>query len=94
MKVLKKIRGTMESVPSIEVNKDTVYIRSNIERVEEEDFKGWEYDEIQYDKDIYIEQINSLGQVVAEKEIEVLLLGQQVSELELTMMLGGDVNEK
>lgn len=44
----KGVRGTMQYVPSVEVNKDTVYIRSNVERVEEEEFKGWEYDEVQY----------------------------------------------
>lgn len=47
----------MENVPSIEVNVDMVYVRSNIKRIEEPDFSGWEYDEIQYNKDNYIEEI-------------------------------------
>lgn len=50
-----KVRGTQEKVNTIEVNVDTVYIRTNVERIEEEDFVGWEYDEIQYDKNEYIE---------------------------------------
>lgn len=54
MKVYNKIRGTMETVPNIEVNIDTVYIRSNITQINEENFKGWEYDEIQYDIKEYI----------------------------------------
>lgn len=53
-----KVRGTMKEVPEIEVNIDTVYIRSNITKVEEEDFIGWEYDEVQYDKDEFIELIS------------------------------------
>lgn len=43
-----KIQGTQEEVPSIEFNVDTVYIRSNIQRIETEAFTGWEYDEEQY----------------------------------------------
>lgn len=53
-----KVRGTMKEVPEIEVNIDTVYIRSNITKIEEEDFTGWEYDEEQYDKDEFIELIS------------------------------------
>lgn len=44
-----KVRGTQENIPlTLEFNIDTVYVRSNIERVEEERFSGWEYDEDQY----------------------------------------------
>ena len=89
MKIFKKVRSTAEYIPSIDVNIDTVYVRNNIERIEEVEFSGWEYDEIQYKKDTYIEQINDLGQQVADREIETLLLGQQVIELELMIMKGG-----
>lgn len=40
-----KIRGTQESIPFIEIGKTNVYIRTNIEYIEEEEFSGWEYDE-------------------------------------------------
>jgi hypothetical protein len=40
-----KVRGTQESIPFIEIGKTNVYIRTNIERIEEEEFSGWEYDE-------------------------------------------------
>lgn len=53
-----RVRGTMKEVPEIEVNIDTVYIRKNIVRIEEEDFVGWEYDEEQYSKDEFIELIS------------------------------------
>lgn len=52
-----RVRGSMETVPEIEVNVDTVYIRTNIIKIEEEDFVGWEYDEMQISKDEYIEKI-------------------------------------
>lgn len=48
MKVYNNVRATSKYIPSIEVNVDTVYIRSNIIKVDEEEFKGWEYDEMQY----------------------------------------------
>ena len=52
------VRSTAERIPSIEVNVDTVYIRTNITRVNEGEFSGWKYDEIQYGKDKYIELIS------------------------------------
>lgn len=88
MKEYKNVRSTAEYVPSIEVSVDTVYVRNNIRKVDEEDFSGWEYNEVQYDKDSYIEQINDLGQQVAEREIENLILGQQVADLELMILTG------
>lgn len=58
MKLYNQVRGTMDIVPNIEVNRDTVYVRSNIIRIETGDFTGWEYDEIQYGKDEYITKIS------------------------------------
>ncbi len=40
-----RIRGNMETVPAINVGKSVVRIRTDVERIEEEDFTGWEYDE-------------------------------------------------
>ena len=40
-----RIRGTQESIPYIEIGKTNVYIRTNVEYIEEEEFSGWEYDE-------------------------------------------------
>ncbi len=50
----KKVRGSMETVPATEVGKSRVRVRSNIVRIETEDFIGWEYDEVVYKKDEYI----------------------------------------
>jgi len=86
--VYKKIRGTQEHVPAVEVNIDTVYIRSNIKRIEEEDFIGWEYDEVQYDKNKYIEQLTNeedagiLALIVSMLMSEIDMLNFRVSQLE------------
>ena len=57
MKVFNNVRGSQTTVPQVEVNVDTVYIRSNIRRIETEDFTGWEYDEVQYNLRDYIGKI-------------------------------------
>ncbi|MFT5875786.1 MAG: hypothetical protein ACI8WT_004783, partial [Clostridium sp.] len=49
---------SMETVSSLEIDVDTVYLRSNVIRVESEDFDYWEYDEIQYTKDEYIQLLS------------------------------------
>ena len=58
MQQFNKVRGTMEIVQSLEVNVDTVYVRSNVIKVENEQFVGWEYDEIQYGVKEYIGKIS------------------------------------
>lgn len=83
-----RVRGTMKEVPEIEVNVDTVYIRTNIARIEEEDFVGWEYDETQYNKDEFIELIsNKNKELIQENELNK----QAIAELTLLLstMLGG-----
>ena len=73
----RKTRRKAENVPPIEVNTDTVYIRSGIKRVEEEDFTGWEYDEIQYSLREYVEGLlqTETGQIIiAENTAETLSL--------------------
>ena len=40
-----RVRGSQETIPFIEVGRTNVYIRTNVEHVEEEEFSGWEYDE-------------------------------------------------
>lgn len=77
MKVFEKVRGTMEKVPQLEVNMDMVYYRNNITPIQEEDFTGWEYDEIQYNKDEFISKIGYLetSQVEQDELILELLTG-------------------
>ncbi|MBD5589210.1 hypothetical protein [Clostridium botulinum] len=78
MKVYNKIRGSMKEVSNIEVNKDTVYIRSNIKEINEEDFKGFEYDEIQYDIKEYIEHLSQIEDV----QSMAMLIASIMSEID------------
>lgn len=86
MKVMNKVRGTQTSVLSTEVNVDTVYVRSNITRIETEEFVGWEYDEEQWDKNEYIAQITEESKAlkIAQAETNTNLL-----ELMEFILLGG-----
>ena len=70
----------MEYVPTIEVNKDTVYIRNEIKRVEEEEFSGWQYNEVQYDKNEYIENLAN------EEDAGMLALMMSMLMSEIDMM--------
>jgi hypothetical protein len=88
-----KVRGTMKKVPNVEVNVDTVYIRNNIEKIEENEFQGWEYDEQQIPLKKYLETVNNIGEELAQerlkntrKDIVINNLGQEVSKLKLEII--------
>ena len=75
-----KVRGTQESIPFIEIGKTNVYIRTNIERIEEEEFSGWEYDEEIISIPEYISTLSDKNSV----DITALLitgLMQEIDEL-------------
>ena len=61
MKIFNKTRGTMLTVPKIEVNKDIVYVRTNVVAINEPNFKGWEYDEIQHEGIEYMKALENKG---------------------------------
>ena len=88
MKIFQNIRSTAEYVPSIEVNIDTVYVRSNIEKIEEMEFSGWEYNEIQYAVREYLEKLTNeedsgmLALMVSVLMSEVDMLTARVTQLE------------
>ena len=73
MKVFESVRGSMLEVPLLEVGVDTVYMRSNVIRIEEEEFSGWQYNEIQMSKDEYIEKIAKEKDILQET-VDVLVL--------------------
>lgn len=87
MKVLNDVRSTAQRIPSVEVNVDTVYIRSNIVKVEEEEFEGWEYDEIQYTIREYLEKLTNeedasmLALMVSMLMSEVDMLKSEIENL-------------
>ena len=88
MKVFNNVRSSAKHIPSVEVNVDTVYIRSNIEKVDEEEFKGWEYDEVQYTIREYLEKLTNeedasmLALMVSMLMSEVDMLANRVQMLE------------
>ena len=92
MKTFQNVRGSQSTVPTIEVNVDTVYVRSNIEQIETEEFIGWQYDEIQYDVKEYIE---SVGIENASLKDENIVLNERVTSTENTLLdlllMGGDL---
>ena len=86
MKVYKGVRGTMKEVPNIEVNVDTVYVRDNVVKIEEEDFTGWQYDEVQYPLQEYIETLAN----EEDAGMLALMVSMLMSEVDmLKMMIGG-----
>ena len=64
MKEIKNVQGSIEQAQPLIVNKDTVYVHTNIVQATDEDGKVvdglYVYDEVQYTKDEYI-------QIMAEK---------------------------
>ena len=76
MKIFQGVRSTAKQVPYIEVNKDTVYVRNDIKRVEEDEFEGWQYDEIQYGLQEYIESLTSSSDTESIAMLLSVLMGE------------------
>lgn len=79
---LKDVQGSKEAAQELIIGKDTVYIHSNIRKMEKTDElrEGEDlyiYDEIQMSKDEYLEKI--------QKELEV----SNNAMADLIMMIGG-----
>lgn len=78
MKQFFNVQGSQLNQPQeVEVNVDTVYVRSNIQRIETEYFIGWQYDEIQYGIREYLELIS----VTQIKQNEQLLTADEKYKL-------------
>ena len=56
---MQRVKGSQESVPSVEIGKTDVYIRTNVERIESDEFVGWEYDEEVISIREYIERLQA-----------------------------------
>jgi hypothetical protein len=78
---LKNVRGSQETVPQLEVNIDTVYARTGIIAIDEPDFKGWQYDEIQYSKNEYIELMGEKNQALEGQILESKLAMVELVEI-------------
>lgn len=87
-----RVRGTQNHVKPIEVNVDTVYIRTNIRRIEEDNFIGWEYDEDTYTVKEYIESLTNANDVESMALILSILMGEvDFLKLRLEALEGGQV---
>lgn len=66
MREILNVRCSQTEMPAVvEVNVDTVYVREGIVRIDEEGFRGWQYNEKQYDKNEYIELLVKDEQVTS-----------------------------
>ena len=83
-----KVRGTQKNVKPVEVNVDTVYVRTDIKRIDEEDFEGWEYEEETFSTKEYIEKLTnsddtqSIAFLISMLMSEVDFLRMRVDTLE------------
>lgn len=84
MRELKNVQGSKEAAKELIIGKDTVYIHSNIRKLETNEDNGlkkdadlYVYDEIQMSKDEYLEKL--------QKELEV----SNNAMADLMMMIGG-----
>lgn len=78
MKDVGIVKGSEAQAKDIIISVDTVYVHSDIKKVQKKDEKDpdvWEYHEIQYDKDEYIE-------LIAEKN---KALEKQVTDTQLAL---------
>lgn len=78
MKNVGIVQGSEAQAKDIIISADTVYVHSDIKKVEKKDEKDpdmWEYHEVQYGKDEYIE-------LIAEKNKE---LEKQVTDTQLAL---------
>ena len=87
MKEFKNVQGSLQQAQPLIVNKDTVYVHTNIVQSTDEDGNAvdnlYVYDEVQYTKDEYI-------QIMAEKnsQLEKELTDTQLALCELYESLG------
>jgi len=83
---MQRVKGTQDSLEIIEVGKTTVYIRSNIKRIETEDFTGWEYDEEQISLANFIANLQQENDLL---KIEQAQTSTTLLELMEVVLLGG-----
>ena len=79
------VHGTQEKVPQLEINIDTVYIRSNIHQIEvqtdtKESRMEWEYNEEEYSLQEYLNKVLPENQATTDAaivELSMLIASMQ-----------------
>ena len=76
MKIINNVQGDSQQAQPLIINKDTVYIHSNIEEhIDDRGFVYYTFDEIQYDKDEYLLKIFNENELIKEG-LDILFLGE------------------
>ena len=80
---LGRVRGTMQTVTEWDENScpDIVYHRTNVARIEEENFSGWEYDEVQYTFSEYVAHLKQTIATLDDTVVQTQLALCQVYEI-------------
>ena len=73
MKEFNDVESSMNIVPELEINVDTVYLRSNVREFERDGVILKKYDEVQMTKDEYIEKIAKEKDILQET-VDVIIL--------------------
>jgi len=93
MKYFEKVRSTKENVQKLELNVDTVYIRENILRKQDDEGNPyWEYNETQLSFEEYFKKVFPENEKAIIELCNLICLYQnQVDEsiAEITLLLGG-----
>lgn len=71
------IRSTKSEIPLLKIGEHYVFVRTNITAIQENvgqenEFIGWQYDEIQYEKDEYIKRLSERN-AETESALDVLM---------------------
>lgn len=98
----KNVQGTQPTVPSLEINVDTVYIRTNIQDIRTEEMPVlWQYDEIQMTIEEYLKQAVPENQDIADESMAELSMAfaeyqaqtdMAIAELSSLIATGGSLN--
>ena len=96
----KNVQGTQSTVPSLEINVDTVYIRTNIQDIHTEEMPVlWQYDEIQMTIEEYLKQAVPENQDIADESMAELSMAfaeyqtqTDMAIAELSSLIGGMYN--
>lgn len=99
MTLIQKVRSSRTEIPKLEINVDTVYLRSNIHEIEnKEGYKEWEYTEKQMNILEYLKEIVPQNQEITDtavSELSILFSAYQSQVdsaiAELSMLIAGGV---
>ena len=72
MKTYKNTRSTIKPISDTELLETKVFLYRNIHEITEDEFTGYEFDMIEYDKDEYIQSIKSRNDELTEAVADLI----------------------